>query len=287
MVAVIDPGPGLWGALVRFGVMTPLLIVPTMLMGATLPVICRAMLASDRKAGRGVALIYGANTLGAALGAYAVTFHVLPALGVTGAVIATALLNVMVGAVALILDRGTDALGAGNDSPSVPTALPAHVIWPAIVMTFLAGFAFIAYEIIWARVFSSILNGTIYGVGAVLICFLVGIGLGSMLIARWKSDRIPIGAVYAALQAVTIVAVLAMWGSLPFLAQLLRSLGTSSQTALVSLHVQLVVVLMALVVPTACSGASLPLLVRLIESRARGTGRALGSLYAANTVAGA
>src|SRR5688572_14611361 len=51
--AAIDPGPGLTGALVRLAVATPVLLVPTVLMGATLPIICAAMITRDEEIGRG------------------------------------------------------------------------------------------------------------------------------------------------------------------------------------------------------------------------------------------
>jgi spermidine synthase len=262
---------------VRLAVTVPLLIVPTVLMGATLPVVTSAMVREDRATGRGVALVYGANTVGAALGAYATAYLLLPALGVVGSILAAVAANLLVGAVALAMDRAATEQAAPAPSADSAAAAPRRVMVTAAIATFLAGFAFIVFEIVWARLVSSILEGTIYGVGAVLICFLLGIGAGSMLAARKTPSRATFGIWFAALQAITIVSVALVWWALPHLAQALK-LATGAP------HTQLVIVAVCLFVPTACSGASFPLLVRLVEGRARRTGRALGSLYATNTV---
>ncbi len=300
----MDPGSGLGGALVRLLFATPLLIVPTVLMGATLPIVCAAMIVRDEASGRGMARIYGFNTLGAFLGAYLITYHLIPGVGVFRSFLAAALVNVLAGALALFSeDRerqkataassevepvpGVAAAGVASATPLESSAAAVgsssavrKVALLAPLLTFVGGFAYISLEVVWARLFSSFLKGTIYGIGAVLICFLLGIALGSLLLARRMPKSSDLGFWFAATQTGAVASVLLLFAGLPRIAYWLASLegGVASQ------HAQLFVVFLALMVPTACSGASFPMLVKLVEERARHTGRALGSMYAANTV---
>ena len=290
LFAITDPGSGLAGAAATLVVTTALLIVPTFLMGATLPIVCAAMIHRDDQIGRGTALIYGFNTLGAFLGAYVITYHLIPGVGVFRSIVVTAGINFFVGAVALMAEtRGAPEkvpATARHATKSVDGASPGEhqrIVLIATVLTFLSGFALVSFEVVWARLFSAFLQGTIYGVGAVLICFLMGIAVGSLAVARRIPAKSDIGLWYATLQTLTVGSVLLMNHQLARVALVLQNLGTTRSEDLHSQHLQLLVVFLALSVPTICSGASFPLLVRLAESRASGAGRSLGSLYAANT----
>jgi len=71
-------------------------------MGMTLPFACRAMIVDDRDIGRGLGLIYGTNTFGAGLGAFATTYLMLPHLGLSAAMLLTVVVNAAAAAAALV-----------------------------------------------------------------------------------------------------------------------------------------------------------------------------------------
>lgn len=293
LFAALDPGTGPLGALARLAVATPLLIVPTVLMGATLPVVCSAVVVRDEDLGRGTALIYGLNTLGAFLGAYLTTYHLIPTLGVLRSVLVAAAANGLAGSTALLADwlgRKEDHTGR-EDSPAgvqpaaaVAAGAPGNVRHVALGLTFLSGFTFLAYEVVWARLFSGLLNGTIYGVGAVLISVLVGIAAGSLLAESLAPNTRALGLWFASLQALIVASVVGLDHALLRVGYVVRVLADGKGGGLVPQHLQLLVVLLALAVPTMCSGASFPILVRLVARHAREGGSAFGRLYAANTV---
>lgn len=285
LFARIDPGQGLAAALVRLACAAPLLLVPTVLMGATLPLASKALIRSDREVGRDTSLIYGANTLGAFLGAYVVTYHGLYEFGVWGTHLCTASLNALVAVIALRARRGVLA-------PSMPPPEPASAASPpprsgfiatAGLITFLAGFSFVCFEVVWARVISVFLRGTIYGVGAVLLCFLFGIALGSGVIARW-SDRVDSARWFSGLQGLTGIGVVLVSLLMPRVRYELEVLSASGLQGLWPLHLQLALVFATLLIPTAAAGASFPLLVRAVTQVAESAGRNLGVIYALNTL---
>ncbi len=80
-----------------------LVLVPTLLMGATLPLLVACRVRDTASVGRSVSWLYGANTLGAALGALLGTFVVLGHFGLAGATRCAAGLNLTVALVALAL----------------------------------------------------------------------------------------------------------------------------------------------------------------------------------------
>jgi spermidine synthase len=296
----IDPGSGLGGGLLRFAVSVPVLILPTFLMGATLPIACAGMIHEDEHSGRGIALIYGFNTLGACLGAYLATYQLIPAFGLFRALLVAVAANLAAGVLALAVAKegleGVDSSIGERESESEPVkevdgltpevasrSVDKTLLPLAGSLTFLGGFSIIGLEVVWARLFSSLLQGTIYGVGAVLICFLVGIAIGSILVARHVPPNSNAGTWFAGLQTVMIGSILLIGLGTPRIAHTLGSLARPSDS-FAPQHAQLAVVLLVLLVPTVCSGATFPILVKLVESSARRSGRALGLMYAANTV---
>lgn len=294
----LEPDPGLGGAVARLMVAAPLLLIPTVLMGATLPVVCRAMIRRDQDSARGVALIYGFNTLGAFLGAYVLTYHLLPALGVFRSLLAVVFLNAVAGFAALVADRRSlatveldgapEALAGGSafatvDETGIGEERRKDLVL-AVALTFLTGFSFICLEIVWSRLFSALLGGTVYGVGAVLICFLLGIAVGSLFIANRLRPDSDLGLWFASLLAASLGWMWLMFRELPRIASVLTNLGLGADGSFLPQHYQLLVLILVLSLPTAASGACFPLLVRIVESRARKTGRALGRMYASNTV---
>jgi hypothetical protein len=84
---VVLAGMSFWSAaLCRFAIALVLLLVPTMLMGATLPIVVAAVVRRDPRVGASTGLLYGLNTLGAVAGVFLATFVFFPLLGLLGAV---------------------------------------------------------------------------------------------------------------------------------------------------------------------------------------------------------
>lgn len=290
LFASFDPGPNLFGMLVRFFVSVPLLLIPTLLMGATLPIVCAGVIDEDDEVGRGTALIYGINTLGACIGAYLVTYHLLHAFGVFGSNMIAVAANVIAGGAALLIDRTASVPRERKAAAATPAAESAEDAvemkkWIAVasVLTALGGFGAISLQIVWIRLFSSILRGTIYGIGAVLISVLIGIAIGSIFISRTlKTTRHPV-LWFCGFQLATILSVVWFCSSLEWIEYVLHGINASRGDPMVVMHTQLLITFVVLLVPTFASGASLPLLLQIVERRAENTGRSLGALYAANT----
>jgi predicted MFS family arabinose efflux permease len=85
-----------------------LLLIPTVLMGATLPILVRRTLQLYRNMGESVGALYFSNTLGAAAGAAFTGFIALYRFGLSSTIYVAAALNVAVGLVVCFSFRSRD-----------------------------------------------------------------------------------------------------------------------------------------------------------------------------------
>jgi spermidine synthase len=270
-------GPG-----ARAAVAFALVLAPTTVMGATLPVLTRA-LARAGAVGGVLGFVYAANTAGAVLGALAPDALLVPTLGLTRTSLLASVGNL---AVALVASRMTLAT-----SPP-PADAPADEPLPrAPLAVFVAsGFCAMGWELLWSRVLEHLMAGLILGFSILLAVNLVSLAIGARL-AAGRADRVDRPAtVAAALLGLTAVAVVAPLAALdpairfidglfprdPALLRVAPSV-TWAKTALFALWLELPACLLM--------GAAFPF-VAAAAVRARDAGRTSGRLYAWNTLAG-
>jgi len=170
------------------------LVLPTFLMGATLPIVTRLLVEEDAEFGQRLAWLYGSNTVGAVVGTLAAGFVMIPALGVWRTQLAAVALNVAIGLVALALDRRVrpvadhaplaERVDAGLSGDSV-TGLRI-VFWG----TALSGFASLALEVLWTRALTVAVGSSTYSFSVMLAAFLTGIAIGSLVHAS-RSGALP------------------------------------------------------------------------------------------------
>lgn len=272
------------GTLVRLLLAALVLALPTFLMGGTLPALARAMEGESDRARRTLAVLYGANTVGAVVGALAATFVTLERLGIQDSILAAAALNLAVAGVAVLLARRLPALpveAPGRSAEASPRTAPLPFVLTAAGVV---GFVFFLMELVWYRMLAPLLGGSSYTFGLVLAVALAGVGLGGFAYSMGRRERRPTLATFAwtcALEALALAVPWALGDSLALLAMLLRPVGSVSFALLVGAWavVALVVVLPAAVV----AGYQFPLLVGLLGAGRRDVGREVGATYAANT----
>ena len=169
------------------------LIVPTTLMGGTLPVLSSFI--SSRASGLGsrLSFLYGFNTIGAVIGTAATGFFLLPHYSVSTTMSIAVLINVLVGILGIILqDKAQAVLDATAvrgetvtkaEIISTPPAVdqPKNLFSLKLILWGIgvSGFCALAYEVLWTRILSIVIGASVYGFTLLLMAFLAGIGLGS------------------------------------------------------------------------------------------------------------
>lgn len=162
------------------------LLVPTALMGMSLPLLVRGVVRDAASAGRTIGTLYGINVLGAACGALLTPWLLIRFFGIRGAVLWAAAGNLAAGLIALLALRlFAGSLADVDDSP--PQAADAgarrpFALWLALYA--LSGFAALALEILWFRVMDVAVKSMAFTFGTVLFVYLLGSALGSLLGAR-------------------------------------------------------------------------------------------------------
>ena len=273
-----------WGAVVRLALSALVLAGPTLLMGGTLPAAARSVVGREDAGRRGLACLYGINTLGAVTGALLATFAALEFFGNRKTLWLACGLNVFIALAARVMARripAPDDAAApdGNTEPSAPA--PARLV---LFASALVGFAFLLMELVWYRMLSPLLGGSTFTFGLILAVALLGIGLGGALYAltgQRAGGTLTVFAWTCALEALAIAAPFALGDRLAVLAAHLRSLsavGFSAQVFGWFIVIGLVVLPAALV-----AGFQFPLLVSLLGRGGHDVGRHTARAYALNT----
>jgi spermidine synthase len=273
------------GTLLRLALTAVVLGVPTFLMGGTLPAVCRAVTGAADRSRRSLGWLYGCNTIGALAGATLATFVLLEVLGQRKSLWLAALVNLLVGSLAVMIGRRQEPLGSlageGEEPPQREAAAPLPVVLGAAA---LAGVAFFLMELVWYRLLAPLLGGSTYTFGIILILALAGIGTGGLIYGARRRDAPPSLASFAAtcaLEAVVLIVPLALSNRLAVLASSLRGLESLGFDGLVAgwLVVAGIVVLPA----SAVAGYQFPLLVALLGSGRREVAAQTGRVTAWNT----
>lgn len=281
---------------IQFAFCIGLLSVPCVSMGATLPLVARH-LARGKESGAGrVALAYGVNTVGASMGALLAGFVLLPVLGVGGTLRLSCAVAGVVSVVALLVSRTERSTPASVDGAQEPEQHPAkrgpiHVaLGKGGVRILLAGYgaagaASMIYEIGWARALSTLIGSSVYAFSLMLAAFILGLGLGSLIVSRMVSRiRRPVLALAAIEAAVgaTALAVLPFFGLLPGVT--LNVISSFTSTFWLLQLVEFAVVFAIMILPTTLMGAAFPLLTRILLSSGARLGKGVGSCASANTI---
>ncbi len=261
------------------------LLPPTFLMGATLPVLSAhvAETRGTRATESGAGLLYGVNTLGAVVGVLLSGFVLLAALGERGTILLAVALSLAVGA-------GSFALGArGQERPldGRPATERSGRARRVLLVAFLSGVCALSFEVVWFRILTLLLGNSVYGFSCMLGAYLVGVGLGSVAMARWASS---LANPLRALGVLELTIALASLASLEVF--LLIGLGHTEPRYAYGLiwnkgdFVSLFVSSLFIVLPaTLAYGAFFPVAVRLArEESQEDDALVVGRLYAATTL---
>jgi len=173
---MLQPEPAILNA-VRLGIAFVLMVVPAIAMGATLPVLVRALSRDSAGFGPLLGRLYGWNTLGALAGAVAGEAMLIERFGLRGTGAIAALLNFAAAAGALYVARD---LSRTQVSEEKVLAIPAGRTVPLLAAAFLAGAIVLALEVVWFRFLLLFNDGTSLAFALMLATVLLGIALGGL-----------------------------------------------------------------------------------------------------------
>lgn len=279
--AMQGTGPGL-----RWVIAAGLVLPQCVLLGATFPLMSAGfMRLQPATEGRVLAGLYFSNSIGAAIGAITATYLLLPRVGLPGTILTAGLLNIVVAMATYPFGK------ASGSSAAIPAAPPpgAMAVAPALVLAVagLTGASSFVYEVTWVRMLSMALGTTLHAFELMLAAFISGIAFGGLWLQR-RADRLasPLrtaGWVQLWMGLAAIASMFVYATAFEWVGWLMRVLSRSAEAYLAYNLASGVISLLVMFPAAFFAGMTLPLLT-LALLRNGGGERAIGRVYAANTL---
>lgn len=286
----------------RFILSISALIIPTALMGGTLPALSKYIVQLREKIGGNVGLLYSLNTFGAVLGCFLTGFLLIATLGLHLTIYLAAVANIIVGVVAFLFSRNkqfkdfvsqidskqSHVALSHPQTPSIEQSIPSYTRVVLIVFG-LSGFAALAYEVLWSRLLVYIFSTTTYAFSIMLTTFLFGIALGSMISSKFV-DRYPgklphVFAIFEFLLGVygiTSIFLLSNFAEIhDFVLSVIPLTSWWMRNA-----VRFTEAFLIMFFPTLIMGAVFPVVSKIYANSLDRLGRKVGNIYSTNTLGG-
>lgn len=297
----IELGIGFIGySLLRFVIVTSILILPTTAMGATLPVLAEGVVKRGPEIASRVGRLYAANTFGAVVGALVAGFVLIPELGIERTVLLAAGIDLFVAALVLLLFR----LGGGTRillrerrhqsadeillelEPVVPEDVTPAAAQVSLVAFLISGAAAMMLEVLWTRAVGVVIGASTYAFTLILGTFLVGLASGAYFMSR-RIDRMR-NPVLVLAYVQLAVGVFAAVGSVLVdqLPHWLHAAAVARQASFGSIYVRSFFIASAVMLPaTLALGAVMPLVVRILSPEGKEhAGPVVARAYTVNTI---
>jgi predicted membrane-bound spermidine synthase len=256
-----------------------LLIVPTLLMGSTLPLLVAHFVRVNRNVGETVGSLYSVNTLGSAVACILAALLIMRLFGESGTVRLAACMNAFVGASTLLLQWFAPC----NREPDLPLqspdrdpAAPSFPFAVGLLLSALVGFISLAYEIVWYRLYAFASGDRAASFALLLGFYLAGIAYGSLVVRDVCRDKLRSDLS----RALSALATLILWAGIagflvgPALANALRYVAYPVTFTFVWIGATLL-------------GAAFPLLSHIAIRSLAQAGRSLSYIYLANIIGSA
>ena len=164
------------------------LLPPTLLMGASLPILARQVARDRDRIGSQVGTLYAVNTFGAVLGTFAAGFLLIPGIGVQKTILLVAAVNIVLGLVSLRLGSRDLPEKVSTRNANKPSGTEgsriSRPVQIALVAFFVSGFVAMVLEVSWARGLALVVGNSVYAFSLMLIAFLIGLASGGAWFAR-------------------------------------------------------------------------------------------------------
>lgn len=275
------------------------LLFPTILMGGTLPILVRFISERIEEAGPNVATLYFLNSFGAVVGSLLAGFSFIPLVGLSVTVYTAAIVNILIGVIALGLVRlagqsGADAvhladvIADAHQEEVAAISFSPKQVRVALIVAGLSGFASMVYEVTWVRLMIPVLGSSTYSYSLMLVAFISGITLGSWLVSTFFGKIKNLFRFLAVCQlgaGLSMAVTLPLYGMIPyFFWQVGHLLSRTSDAYPLYLGSQFLFSFLIMFIPTIFLGMTLPVASRIAVRSMAVLGRSVGNVFSINTL---
>ena len=276
--------------------------IPTIAMGATLPLVIQFYNKKKNLFAKDLSNLYSINTIGGALGVFVAGFYLIEFVGIKAGIIVAATLNITIGIViTMFLSKEIKFVSLfkkkniEEKESSKLTKIPfsrEQILY--LTATGLTGFSALALEIIWIRGLKFLIQSNTYSLSIILITFLVGIAVGSRYYAKISnSEKISTYLVGIFQLLLGVYAIFTIYLIYNFMYtdfvqnNIVNIIYDYSYNWVWSIPIFIVVCMITFLIPTITMGALFPLINKLFQNNKKAQSKAgviVSSTYAANTI---
>ncbi len=271
------------------------LIIPTTLMGGTLPLLTKFFTEKIDDIRKENANLYFLNSFGAVVGVFFAGFIFIKNFGLDTTILIAGLLNIFVGTLSLFLSIMGETYSEnkfhqynGFMQTTLQFELGPSNLKILILIAGLSGFASFMYEILWTRVLITIFGSSTYSFSIMLMAFISGITAGSFIVSSNFISRLNrLNVLFLAQSMISLTMLLALF-ILPLLPYYFWGIGSlftkSNQTFSFFLTIEFLICFSLMFIPTLFMGMSLPLVVEIVAHQKKRVGYSVGTVFSVNTM---
>jgi spermidine synthase len=292
------------GTALRYVAAALVVALPCLAMGASLPLLVRALVQPRRALSHTIGIAYGANTLGAAVGAFTTGFWAIAQFGVAQASSMAAMGSLGAAALALLATvlRPEDPSGRRppDSDPRCPSDRPQQAV-PllgntsrrlALLVTLISGFCMLASEVLWSRMLTFVFGHDTYAWASLLAIVLLGLALGG-LVHRLVAGRDPARVTAALLGLFSLALPLSLWVAASLVTRMgrdiwgLQGFHPLATSVWIELYRELLYTPILVLVPCILAGALFAAACQLHASNSHDSARSVGVVGLVNGVGSA
>ena len=265
-----------------------LVLIPTIFMGATLPVMCKYFATEETNLGQQVGYLYSINTLGAAAGCLFAGYFMIGFFGVLETALVAAGINLLIGLVCIGAFKKANpgiVCGFGLPKPAFDRLQldKENSLW--LTISFLCGFTALAYEVVWTRLLVFGIGSSVYSFSLMLANFLFGITVGGLLVVPFFKKKFDFQLLLTLFQfGIGLYLIFSLYESSWILSSFIRPFKFDAPITDFWINMRHTSALMF--VPTVLFGMSFPVLTYLVTKGSKDIGGSLGAVYGVNTLGG-
>jgi spermidine synthase len=271
------------------------ILIPSVLLGGTLPVVIKAVTNKINESGQKIGLFYSVNSLGAVFGCFFAGFYLIELIGLKYTIFTAAFLDIIIGLYVIIIFEKTTIRKALDSlkitTPSIkPFVEPLKDINLKVygIIAFLTGASAMIFEIIWVRLLIPVIGSTTYSFTIMLITFITGIAVGSYIFSRITQNvkneiKLLIFCQFGIV--IFLFITLPIYSRLPYYFLILANYFPREYSYFnLYLFSQLAICFSVILIPTILMGISLPALIKTAVKDIKVLGNNTGFIYSLNTL---
>ena len=280
----------------RFVLSAVLLLIPTIAMGGTLPLLTTFFVNKIDNTRKDVATLYFLNSFGAVFGVFLAGFLFIETFGLELTIYIAGMVNLILGFIAYVISGKVDELKFFNKTTEAEETfksennikLPKINFSIILIVAGLSGMSALIYEMAWVRLFINIFGSSTYVFSIMLAAFISGITIGSFIVTKSFIKKYNILLLIGGSQfAIAIGSMLALLLAerLPYYTWFIASLLNKTESTFgIFIFIEFFISFIIMLIPTLFMGVTLPLIVEVVSHSNFKAGLSVGRVFSVNTI---